>query len=77
MTDIPRDLGAITMFIEDVQRSKSFYESVFDTQPIYEDENAVAFKFDNTVINLLREPAANELIGPRWSAVRSRARASS
>ena len=64
MTDIPRDVGAITMFIEDVQRSKRFYEAVFDTQPIYEDENAVAFQFDHIVVNLLREPAAHELIEP-------------
>jgi catechol 2,3-dioxygenase-like lactoylglutathione lyase family enzyme len=64
VTDIPRDVGAITMFIEDVQRSKRWYESVFDIQPVYEDENAVAFAFDHIVINLLREPAAHELIEP-------------
>jgi catechol 2,3-dioxygenase-like lactoylglutathione lyase family enzyme len=64
MTEIPKNVGAITMFIEDVQRSKKFYETVFDVAPIYEDENAVAFSFDNTVINLLRTPAAHELIEP-------------
>ena len=64
MSDIPRDVGAITMFIEDVQRSRVFYENVFEVAPIYEDENAVAFKFDNIIVNLLREPAAHELIGP-------------
>jgi len=62
--EIPRDIGAITMFIADVQRSKRFYESVFDVQPIYEDENAVAFQFDHIIVNLLREPAAHELIEP-------------
>jgi len=64
MSDIPRDVSAITMFIADVQRSKRFYESVFDTQPVYEDENAVAFQFDHIVVNMLREAAAHELIGP-------------
>jgi predicted enzyme related to lactoylglutathione lyase len=64
VTELPRNVGAITMFIEDVQRSKKFYETVFDVAPIYEDENAVAFSFDNTVINLLRTPAAHELIEP-------------
>jgi lactoylglutathione lyase len=57
-------VGAITMFIEDTQRSKSFYEQVFDAKAVYEDENAVAFEFENLVVNLLRVPAAHELITP-------------
>jgi lactoylglutathione lyase len=59
-----KNVGAITMFIEDVQRSKSFYERVFDAQAIYEDENAVAFQFENMIVNLLRIDAAPELIEP-------------
>jgi lactoylglutathione lyase len=59
-----KSVGAITMFIEDVQRSKSFYEQVFDVQAIYEDENAVAFQFENMIVNLLRTDAAPELIEP-------------
>jgi catechol 2,3-dioxygenase-like lactoylglutathione lyase family enzyme len=61
---LPKSVGAITLFVEDPQRSKSFYEKVFDLSPIYEDENAAAFKFDNTIVNLLRFPAARELIAP-------------
>ena len=57
-------VGAITMFIEDTQRSKVFYEQVFDANAIYEDENAVAFEFENMVVNLLRVPAAHDLISP-------------
>ena len=52
------------MFIEDVQRSKSFYEQVFDAQAVYEDENAVAFQFENMIVNLLKIDAAPELIEP-------------
>jgi catechol 2,3-dioxygenase-like lactoylglutathione lyase family enzyme len=58
------NVGAITMFIEDTQRSKGFYERVFDAKAVYEDENAVAFKFQNMVVNLLRVEAAHELIEP-------------
>jgi catechol 2,3-dioxygenase-like lactoylglutathione lyase family enzyme len=65
-----KSVGAITMFIEDVQRSKAFYERVFDVQPVYEDENAVAFKFDNTIVNLLRTSEAPGLIGPATVAGR-------
>ena len=57
-------VGAITMFIEDTQRSKAFYERVFDAKAVYEDENAVAFQFQNMVVNLLRVEAAHELIEP-------------
>jgi catechol 2,3-dioxygenase-like lactoylglutathione lyase family enzyme len=52
------------MFIEDTQRSKAFYEQVFGAKAVYEDEDAVAFGFENMVVNLLRGPAAHELIAP-------------
>lgn len=64
MSESLRAVGAITMFIADVEISKRWYERVFDTQPIYEDENAVAFQFDTMVLNLLRSSAAHELIEP-------------
>ena len=59
-----KSVGAITMFIEDTQRSKAFYEQVFGAKAVYEDEDAVAFEFENMVVNLLRVPAAHELIAP-------------
>jgi catechol 2,3-dioxygenase-like lactoylglutathione lyase family enzyme len=60
-----KSVGAITMFIEDPKRSKAFYVSVFEVTPIYEDENAVAFQFENTVVNLLQASRpAEELIAP-------------
>jgi lactoylglutathione lyase len=58
------NVSAITMFVEDTERSKSFYERAFALSPIYEDENAVAFRFENMIVNLLRRPAAHELIEP-------------
>jgi catechol 2,3-dioxygenase-like lactoylglutathione lyase family enzyme len=57
-------VGAITMFVEDRQRSKSFYEKVFDVEAINEDEDSVAFKFENLIVNLLVSGAAPELIDP-------------
>ncbi len=65
MSESLKSVGAITMFIEDPKRSKAFYESVFEVTPIYEDENAVAFQFENTVVNLLQASRpAEELIAP-------------
>jgi catechol 2,3-dioxygenase-like lactoylglutathione lyase family enzyme len=52
------------MFVEDRQRSKSFYEKVFDVAAIHEDEDAVAFKFENMIVNLLELRAADDLIDP-------------
>ena len=65
MSNSLNSVGAITMFIEDVQRSKSFYEQVFGSQAIYEDDDAVAFRLENMIVNLLKADAAPELIEPR------------
>jgi lactoylglutathione lyase len=59
-----KSVGAITLFVEDPKRSKAFYESVFGLSPVWEDDASAAFKFDNTIINLLKDPAARELIDP-------------
>jgi lactoylglutathione lyase len=64
MAEPLNSVGAITMFIDDTLRSKAFYEEVFDGKAVYEDENAVAFEFENMVVNLLRVSAAHELIAP-------------
>jgi lactoylglutathione lyase len=64
MSESLASVGAITLFVEDPQRSKSFYEDVFDLSPIYEDENATAFRFENTIVNLLERGAARDLIDP-------------
>ena len=60
----PKSVGAITLFVEDPQRSKSFYQDVFDLSAVYEDENSVVFEFENTLVNLLKMTSARELIEP-------------
>lgn len=64
MSESLKSVGAITMFIEDPSRSKSFYEQVFGVSAIYEDDVAVAFQFGNLIVNLLKTDAAHELIEP-------------
>ena len=49
MSESLKSVGAITMFIDDTQRSKAFYEQVFGAKIVHEDENAVAFEFENMV----------------------------
>jgi len=65
-----KNVGAITLFVEDPQRSKSFYREVFAGSVVYEDEEAVAFQFENTIVNLLVLPAARDLIDPGLVAPR-------
>jgi catechol 2,3-dioxygenase-like lactoylglutathione lyase family enzyme len=60
-----KGLGAVTLFVEDLQRSMRFYEQVFGLRLIYEDESSAAFDFGNTIINLLTVSEAHELIEPR------------
>lgn len=57
MTASLKGLGAITLFVEDLERSKTFYEDVFGLQVIYADQESAAFDFGNTIINLLSVPA--------------------
>ena len=57
-------VGAITLFVEDPRRSQSFYEEVFALPVIWEDEDSAVFKFENTLVNLLKMSAAHDLIEP-------------
>jgi lactoylglutathione lyase len=59
-----KNVGAITMFVDDPQRSKSFYEEVFGLPVLFEDEVSAAFRFENMIVNLLKTSAAHDLIDP-------------
>ncbi len=60
-----RSVGAITLFVDDPQRSKEFYARVFEGDVAFEDDDSVALRFDNLLLNLLkRGVAVNELLGP-------------
>ncbi len=64
MSPTPRSIDAITLFVEDLEQSKLFYREVFGLSVFFEDENSAVFKFENTLINLLKIPAARDLIKP-------------
>ncbi len=57
-------IGAITLFTEDLERAKAFYLTAFGLPVVFEDENSAVFRFDGTLINLLRVTEAGELITP-------------
>jgi lactoylglutathione lyase len=57
-------VGAITLFVEDLERSKLFYREVFGRPLVFEDDDSAVFGFENTMVNLLHTSAARRLIEP-------------
>ena len=60
----PKGISAITVFVEDLDATKSFYATVFGLPVTFEDDASAVFTFGNTMINLLKATAALELIEP-------------
>ena len=64
MTPSINHISALSLFVEDLPAAKAFYQEVFCVTVVYEDENSVAVKFENVIINLLRVENAPEIIEP-------------
>ena len=64
MEDWPGGISAITLFMEDLEASKAFYEQVFGLPTVYEDDNSAVFRFGGTLVNLLRATEAPSLVTP-------------
>lgn len=58
------NLETATLFVEDLESAKSFYNAVFGSNPVYEDEVSWVFKLGGLMINLLQASQAAELIEP-------------
>ena len=57
-------IGAIALFVEDLDAAKEFYARVFGLPVHFEDDASAVFQFGDTLINLLKTTAAPELIAP-------------
>lgn len=66
----PGGITAITLFVEELDVARQFYQSVFGLAIVFEDESSVCFRFQNTLINLLSIASAPELIEPAVVAPR-------
>jgi len=60
----PKGIFAITLFTENLEQTKDFYQKVFGLPIDFEDSNSAVFKFGGTLVNLLRITEANPLIEP-------------
>ncbi|GLX69641.1 VOC family protein [Paenibacillus glycanilyticus] len=64
ITNWANKITEITLFVEDLHRSKTFYQETFKLAIIYEDHNCAVINYGNTNINLLNQSNAQELIEP-------------
>lgn len=62
--DRTKQIFAVTLFVDDVAETEAFYHDVFGMPLVHRDENAVAYRFPNMIVNLLAASAAPELITP-------------
>lgn len=70
LTAWPKAMSAITLFVEELEAAKEFYQMVFGLPVFFEDDDSAVFKFGNTLLNLLKSTAAPELIEPAVVASR-------
>jgi catechol 2,3-dioxygenase-like lactoylglutathione lyase family enzyme len=66
----PDGIAAITLFVEDLEESKRFYQRAFGMPVTFEDPASAVFRFGDTLVNLLKVSAAPELIEPARVAAR-------
>ena len=60
----PKGIFAITLFVEDLQAARQFYQVVSGLPVVFEDNNSAVFKIGETLINLLATTSADALIHP-------------
>jgi catechol 2,3-dioxygenase-like lactoylglutathione lyase family enzyme len=60
----PPGISAITLFVEDLAACRQFYGEAFGLPVHYEDDASAVFRFGDTLVNLLKVTAADELVGP-------------
>lgn len=60
----PGGIAAITLFVEDLEAARQFYQQVFQLPVHYEDESSTVFRFGETLVNLLRVSEAPSLVAP-------------
>jgi len=59
-----KNIFAVTLFTEDLEKSKEFYEKVFGLALDFEGDTSAVFKIGETLINLLQISSADELVAP-------------
>ncbi|HEV7276704.1 MAG TPA: VOC family protein [Devosiaceae bacterium] len=61
---LPNAIEIVTLFVDDLGESKTFYGKVFAPDIVYEDEVSAVLSFSGVMINLLLLTEARELVEP-------------
>jgi lactoylglutathione lyase len=64
MSTWDKEIGAITLFVEDVDKSRAFYQDIFDLKPMHSDDDGAGFRLKNLYFFLSRSSAAPDMIAP-------------
>jgi catechol 2,3-dioxygenase-like lactoylglutathione lyase family enzyme len=59
VTDWEKEIGAMTLLVADLDRSKAFYQAAFGLTPQLAEADTVMFRFKNMYVFLHRAPAAD------------------
>ncbi|GLR62336.1 MULTISPECIES: VOC family protein [Rhizobium] len=57
-------IEVVTLFVDDIDEAKAFYQKVFAPEVVYEDAVSSVLKFSGTMINLLKVTEAPQLVEP-------------
>lgn len=58
-------IEVITLFVNDVAKSREFYDQVFARPVVYEDDVSFVLEFESLMVNVLQIEQAHELVEPR------------
>jgi catechol 2,3-dioxygenase-like lactoylglutathione lyase family enzyme len=64
MTKWEKEIGAITLFVEDADVSARFYQDIFELDPMYTDANGTGFRLQNLFFFLTKSSSAPNMIAP-------------
>ncbi|MBA1345472.1 VOC family protein [Rhizobium sp. WYCCWR 11146] len=57
-------IEVVTLFVDDIDAAKAFYQKVFAQEVVYQDAVSAVLKFSGTMINLLDAAQAPQLVQP-------------
>lgn len=61
---VPNAIEVVTLFVDDIDRAKVFYNKVFEPEVIYQDDVSCVLKFAGAAVNLLQVSQASQLTDP-------------
>jgi catechol 2,3-dioxygenase-like lactoylglutathione lyase family enzyme len=59
-----KEIEVLSLFVEDLVATKTFYTNVFGLETVFEDDVAAVMKFNNIMINILDISASGKLVEP-------------